>query len=56
MGRVVRNQEDENLPETILVEGAQVSNSCVYVARALSDVFVKDGPRFRKIRELSEIQ
>jgi hypothetical protein len=48
MGRIVRNKKDKNLPETILVEPVRVSNPCVYVARALSDVSVKKGLQFQR--------
>jgi hypothetical protein len=50
VGRIMRNKEDKSMPQTILVEPAQVSDPCVYVARALCDVFARDGLWFKRLQ------
>jgi len=38
------------MPEAMLIEPVQICNPGAYVARAISDVFVKDGMRFLAVQ------
>lgn len=53
MGRMVRDKGSK-LPEVIIIESAQVSNPAIYVVRVISDVFVREGLQFVKVKDLPE--
>jgi hypothetical protein len=52
MGRMVTNKS--KLPREIIIEPVQVSNPGIHIARVISDVFVKEGLQFTKVKDLPE--
>jgi hypothetical protein len=50
---MVRN-ESSKLPKEIIVEPAQVGNPGIHIARVVSDVFIKEGLQFTKVKGLPE--
>jgi hypothetical protein len=47
MGRIARERQSGELPEAILVEPVQIGCPGAYIARVVSDVFVRDGDGFK---------
>lgn len=56
IGRIVGNRPSGELPEAMLIEPVQIRNPGAYVARAISDVFVKDGMSFPALQGPRRIQ
>jgi hypothetical protein len=50
VGSIVGNGQSGEMPEMMLIEPIQISNPGVYVARAVSNVFLKDGMSFLAVQ------
>jgi len=46
MGRITGERQSEGLPRAILVEPVEIGSPGAYVARVISDVFVRSGGEF----------
>jgi hypothetical protein len=54
MGRIVRHSDNMKLPQAILIEPVPINNPGVYVARAVSEVYKRNGLGFVTMRGLPQ--
>ena len=54
MGRIVRHSDNVELPQEILIEPVPVNNPGVYVARAVSEIYKRNGLEFVAMRGLPQ--
>ena len=51
MGRLAGTRPDQELPQTVMVEPASTSSPGIYVARFVSDVFVRTQQSFSRLSD-----
>jgi hypothetical protein len=51
MGRILKDRQCQDLPQSVVVEPVPTKNPGVYVARVASDVYVRSGPEFFRMSE-----